>query len=495
MLELTKLRTKIMKVFDKAPDERIYRCHIGNIHYPDTSKVFQDINTTLNAQAGGVYQDKCFYHCEVPDKADGVFGFYNRDHHFSLKLVGVNSVGYTPVPGIWGDLGKGCRYKDAFGSGIHFEAIAKNMSYEKRICFEKPPPDITKDFVFEYEIVDAPDRLEFKDSMLSATPTIIDPTKTDLTALSIENKITSIYSSTGKYKSLIHFPKCYDSNPNGKKTLPVRIMFYMSGGKVYLRKTIPKEIFKDAVYPVYADDPVRYDPPTGDGFVEYGYNASWDTTHDAVTGSSVDYAPGDFGFDTGSYFSTSDEFKIMRGFLPIDTSGIADGDTVTAAIMYVYAKAKDDYDNDGDDWINIVGATSQAATTSLITADYNQCGSVNNPTEWATRIDLGSITISAYNQFTFNATGRAAVNKTGVTLLGTREGHDCIDNAIDPTTGGGYGGVRLTVYDSSRTGTSEDPYLDVTAGAGGWTGVINGVTNPAKINGIPVANIKRVMRI
>jgi hypothetical protein len=45
----------------------------------------------------------------------------------------------------------------------------------------------------------------------------------------------------------------------------------------------------------------------------------------------------------------------------------------------------------------------------------------------------------------------------------------------------------------------EDPYpielFGYVPAEVGWTGIINGVTNPAKINGIPVANIKKVMRI
>lgn len=476
LTEINSLRSKTMKVFDKAPGERVYRCHIGNIHYPDTFKVFQDIDTTLNAQAGGVYQDKCFYHCEVPDKADGVFGFYNRDHHFSLKLVGVSSVGYTPVPGIWGALGKGYRYKDAFGSGIHFEVIAKNMSYEKRICFEKPPPDITKDFSFEYEIVDTPGRLEFKSSMGGAT-TIIDPSKVVSEAISIENKITQIYSSTGKYKSLIHFPRCHDSNPDNKKRLPVRIMFYMSGGKTYLRKTIPKEIFKDAVYPVYADDPVRYDPPAGDGFIQSAY-ASWNISHDNTTGAAY---PSSVIENEAGVFRSTPNAAIMRAFIPIDTSGIADGDTVTAATLYMYGFSANDSDNDANAFVSTV-QTDQASTTTLVNDDYNNCGATDNPTEGndvGARIDITNWNSAGYNTIALNATGLGWVSKTGVTMLGLRSGHDIVDVAVNAN-----GGTRVKFRPGEYTGTAQDPYLDVTASAGstpqavgGHAMVISGVLN------------------
>jgi len=130
LIELTKNRTKTMKVFDKGKNERLYRCHIGNIHYPDTSKVFQDIDTTLLSRTGGLYQDKCFYNSELPDKADGNFVFFNRDHNFDLRVVGVSSVGHKPTPDIWGTLGKGIEYTDAFGSGIHLEIKARIGNFD-----------------------------------------------------------------------------------------------------------------------------------------------------------------------------------------------------------------------------------------------------------------------------------------------------------------------------------------------------------------------------
>ncbi len=442
-----------MKVFDGIqPNERRYRCHIGNIHYPDTSKIFHDIDTTLMAQTGGVYQEKCFYHCEVPDTADGVFGFYNRDHYFSLRLVGVSSVGYTPIKDTWGDLGKGYRYTNAFGDGIHFEVIAKNMSFEKRICFEKPPANIKQDFTFDYEIVDAPSVYKFKDTNSGLT-TAIDVTKGSGQAVKLESKITSIMSAAGKYESLIYFPMCYDSN--GVR-MPVKILFYTDGGKTYLRKIIPKEIFANAVYPIYADDPVRYDPPAGDGMIDSS-NASWDTCHDATSGGWAGPSYEQIEIQTSHFGSY---YYISRGFLPIDTSGITDGDTVTAAVLYAYGVEIANTDNDGDDWINVVGQTTQPSTSTLTTADIELCGAVDDPTEGATRIDLGSLSTSAYNQFTFNATGRGWVNKTGITMIGLREGHDCIDDSCQTSTSD-----KFTIYASEQSGTATDPYLDVTASA------------------------------
>jgi len=123
-------------------------------------------------------------------------------------------------------------------------------------------------------------------------------------------------------------------------------------------------------------------------------------------------------------------------------------------------QCSDSDDNDGDDFITVV-QTSQADTASLTTADYDQCGAISNPTEGATRIDIGSITIGAYNSWTLNATGLGWISKTGYTFLGLREGHDAINSAIT------FGINRVKFAGSEATGTANDPYLDVTSSAGG----------------------------
>lgn len=469
-VELLNLRSATRKIFDAGGGIKRYNFHIGNIHYPDSNNVFQNIDTTLLTKAGGMYQDKCFYACEVPDLATGVFTYFNKDHNFDLKLIGIkpqgyslilpNAVGFAPIPNDpWGNIGKGVRYSGVFGTNIHFEVICANSRFEKRLRIDAPPPvqyrSVPIGIVFE--ILTKPDVFEIGDEAGFAP---LDINLDEATALEYDRKIWRIRSSIGQRASYIRRPKCWDSSG---RTLPVKVKFYRTAaGRFFLVKIIPPEIWTNAVYPVFADDPVAYYQGAGDGAIENGYGV-WATIRAATTGvASYTLTDDDFAF---SFCDPSNNKKINRGFLPVDTSGIADGDTITAASQYLYVSSKSNDDNDGDDFMVIVGQTTQASPTSLIGADYDQCGAVDSPSEGSSRIDIGSITAAAYNTWALNATGLTWVSKTGYTLIGMREGHDVINSELANLAA--YAGNRIKIRYSEYTGTANDPYLDVTSSAGG----------------------------
>ena len=171
---------------------------------------------------------------------------------------------------------------------------------------------------------------------------------------------------------------------------------------------------------------------------------------------------------------------IYRGFFPIDTSGIGDGDTISAAVLKLYVAYRTDTEDDGDDWFNVV-QTSQASTSALQNDDYIDCGAVNDPTEGATRVDATGITTSAYNNWTLDATGRGWIDKTGYTKLGLREGHDAIDSPLTTPTGGGIERVTITVASSEDTSGTKDPYLDVTAET-----ITQGIYSRSKETSLPI---------
>lgn len=222
-------------------------------------------------------------------------------------------------------------------------------------------------------------------------------------------------------------------------------------------------------------DSASYFSGAGDGRtihdLEYT-GGGWNTAHDASdcgTGSlsgAVYNATEESGEATaGCYqYESYSRVIIARAFFPFDTSALPDEATISAATFNVYVNYVEDDDNDGDDWINIV-QTTQASNTELVTSDYDQCGAVDNPTEGATRIDLGNITASQYNVWTLNATGIGFISKTGFTKLGLREGHDAIDS---PISGSNYWNRIKTRY-SEYTGTGSDPYLSVTYTTGSYS--------------------------
>ncbi len=198
----------------------------------------------------------------------------------------------------------------------------------------------------------------------------------------------------------------------------------------------------------------------GDGTAYNSAIPTWVGAHDAAAGS--------FSSATGQNIvantNTNGDYFVGRGFIPFDTSSIPANSTITAATFNGYVTSKFNAVNDGNDWINII-QTSQASETTLDNADFDQAGAIDNPTEGATRIDIGSVTTSAYNVWTLDSTGRSWIKKTGETsncgvtagwtCLGIREGHDASD--ITPT-----GINNITVLESETSGTSQDPYLDIT---------------------------------
>ena len=127
---------------------------------------------------------------------------------------------------------------------------------------------------------------------------------------------------------------------------------------------------------------------TGDGHIESeiaGFN--WDAAHDASSGTQTNYT-GTFSV-SGSYRTGGGHAGIVRAFQPFDTAALTDTDVIDSATLSVYPTSILNGDNDGDDWINVV-QTTQASTASLVDDDFDQNGdAINNPTEGATRIDLG----------------------------------------------------------------------------------------------------------
>jgi hypothetical protein len=178
---------------------------------------------------------------------------------------------------------------------------------------------------------------------------------------------------------------------------------------------------------------------------------SWATAHAALAGTTA--SASETSLSVYSRLNATSSATINRAFALFDTSTMVDAVSIQAATVSCKGLSKINTDNDGDDWVNVV-QTSPASNTDITTADYDQCGAVTNPTEGATRIDLGSISASAYNTWTLDATGRGWISKTGITKLGWREGHDAIDStpAVDTQN-------FFSFSSADTSGTASDPKL------------------------------------
>ena len=196
----------------------------------------------------------------------------------------------------------------------------------------------------------------------------------------------------------------------------------------------------------------------GDGRCTGTPNATWATVHDASSGDTANYTSASLGVYSGK--DGSAKYDFARVFLPFDTSALPDTDSISTAVMSAYAVSKTDGDNDAEGYITLV-QTTQASNTSLVLGDFDQCGSISNPTEGIAtgeRKDITGISTSAYLDFTLDATGIGWINNTGVTKLGVREGHDTT-NTVYAGANGTYNFVSF--YMSEQAGTTQDPKLVV----------------------------------
>lgn len=230
----------------------------------------------------------------------------------------------------------------------------------------------------------------------------------------------------------------------------------------YFATRIPENIHLSAMTrfarSVCVDTLTSYPDPhpettTVDGYVYTHGSSTWASAHAATNGEVAT----DDGVDLIA--GTSSVFYILRSFILFDTSSLTSGATISAGVVSLYAKTNNNLDNDANAWTNIY-QSNPASNTSLSLADFDQCGdAVTNPTKGASDVALSGQSINNYIDHTLTATGRGWIDKTGVTKLGIREGHDAVDDAPNIT-----GSQEQDMYYASAdtANTTSDPKLTVT---------------------------------
>jgi len=149
---------------------------------------------------------------------------------------------------------------------------------------------------------------------------------------------------------------------------------------------------------------------------------------------------------TASQFSELD-----RGIFCFDTSPLTSIASISAAVysQYGYSTLGNGI---GSPAIHVAGATP-AAYSQLTASDYGQC----QTTSFA-NIAYASYSVSGYNDFTFNASGLAAINKIGYTGLSTQLSWDINNNFDGSWSSGALSYFRTTFADTG----SNQPKLVVT---------------------------------
>ena len=200
---------------------------------------------------------------------------------------------------------------------------------------------------------------------------------------------------------------------------------------------------------------------TCDGWVQY-YDAdgvSWATIHDAASDSA------DATSDPVNWvlLQSDDEAskyrRLHRGILTIDTSDLGTSD-IELAVFSIKGTAKGDPAPAITPNMNIYSA-NPASNNALVGADYNKTN-FGTTAYCNTAITYDNWNTSAYNDFTFNATGLAAIAKTGITKLGIRNANYDVANSA-PILMGSAVTSYLMGSSADAAGTSSDPKLVITS--------------------------------
>jgi hypothetical protein len=144
-----------------------------------------------------------------------------------------------------------------------------------------------------------------------------------------------------------------------------------------------------------------------------------------------------------------------RSFFLFDTSALTSGATISAAVLSIFGNSKQDQ-------LAItpnvdVYTSTPASNTAIVSSDYSNVGSTS---QTGAPISYASWSTSAYNDFTFSATGRGNVSKTGISKFATRNAN--YDVANSAPTWSTNKNSRLRGNTADQTGTSQDPKLVVT---------------------------------
>jgi hypothetical protein len=200
-------------------------------------------------------------------------------------------------------------------------------------------------------------------------------------------------------------------------------------------------------------------PNTVDGYVDHAYSlgsgASWATICAAAGTAANDTATSNSCMNIVSDNVSNQWIRVRRGIYLFDTSSITSGATISATVMSLYGVAKDDGLDIAAD-VDVY-ASSPGSDTALASGDFDSFGSIS---QTGSPISYASFSTAGYNDFTFNATGRGNVSKTGISKFGTRNAN--YDVAGSPPAWANDTEIYIDAYFADQTGTANDPKLVVT---------------------------------
>jgi hypothetical protein len=174
-----------------------------------------------------------------------------------------------------------------------------------------------------------------------------------------------------------------------------------------------------------------------------------------AAGTSVDNAT-----TVGWNFSTDSDSgnwkEVDRGIILFDSRALTSGATISATVLSLYGESKGDSLSVGTPDSDIF-TSNPASNTSLTGTDFATVGTTS---QTGSAIAYASISTAAYNNFTFNATGRGNVSKTGISKFAVANSfHDRLGNTPNWET---TNSTVVSFFSADQTGTANDPKLVVT---------------------------------
>ncbi len=116
--------------------------------------------------------------------------------------------------------------------------------------------------------------------------------------------------------------------------------------------------------------------------------------------------------------------RIYRGIYLFDTSALGSSAVISAAVLSIYDTVRSRTFSYFD-FSMVVFSSNPASNIDLVNGDYTSLGT----TVFSTGVGNDDWTGGSYHPFTYNASGRAAINKTGISKFGIRDNtYDAPDN-------------------------------------------------------------------
>ncbi len=480
----------------------VYHLFASPVFYKNSATgLFDEIDTSIEEGVDTFVMSKASYHITLAKNLDVGTPFLIFDHDgqkldISTPMAKEKKQDVAKRADVQGpDLIKNHRiaYSDIFGNGIGVEVTTLGQSAKEDVVIQNQDVlgDLSgKDYVeFPFDVdSDTLATITSDGSVLDrnadrgnemGTSTFGPESQpaADL-AQSLKPITTFVSSSTvvvtdeQGVSTYIYPPIVEDSSGNIQS---IDIEYTLTNKGFRMTKRVPVQFLLSAVYPIRTDATFSVISGSGDGYTRSSAT-SWSSVHDAVTtNNTLGYTNptirADSAYSAGTYY-------ISRSFLPFDTSFLGSSAVISSSTLYITPDSRTVADSVAQNYLVVVGPTTQAATSSLVVSDYNKCGATTSPVQLSSRY--------AYSQtwspgtavaFPLNGSGTSTISKTGYTKLGIRSGFD-VEN-VAPS------GNNVWTYDSYDMGIYQ-PYLAIETAVVGPLSPsslqVEGLTNPANIS-------------